>query len=152
MSLLFDSTSRVLETVIKGATLRHQVIVNNLANIDTPGFQSLDLEFQDVLKSQLSASSNAASQTPGASIERLANRRITVAMPSAHETDPASNTLNAKVVAEAYDQPRLDGNTVDIDREMGKLGQNTLLHNTYIELLNRKYRMLKGAINGGARA
>jgi flagellar basal-body rod protein FlgB len=158
VSRLFDITSRVLEAVIAGAKLRHQVIVNNIANVDTPGFQSADLEFEKAFRAYLSPPETAPSQTFEEHIERLSNKELSIAVRllDAKETPPnpsfgiARDRLNAKIVLEAYDQPRLDGNTVDIDREMAKLSKNTLLHNTYVELLNRKYRMLKTAITGSA--
>lgn len=144
MSSLFDVTSRVLETAIEGTTLRHQIIVNNIANVDTPGFQSADLDFQQALKAQLPPPEKKSPQTFEERVARLATKIVT---PSVRERG-APNGPQAKIVSEAYDQPRLDGNTVDIDREMAKHAQNTLFHNAYLELLNRKYRMLKTAING----
>jgi flagellar basal-body rod protein FlgB len=45
---------------------------------------------------------------------------------------------------------RGDGNTVDIDRTMGKLAQNTLLYNAAAQLLSSKFKGLKNAIKGGS--
>ena len=53
MANLFDITSKSLEVAIEGTKLRHQLIVNNIANGDTPNFQSLDINFQDALKEKL---------------------------------------------------------------------------------------------------
>ena len=41
MANLSDITSKSLEVAIEGTKLRHQLIVNNIANGDTPNFQSL---------------------------------------------------------------------------------------------------------------
>jgi flagellar basal-body rod protein FlgB len=43
---------------------------------------------------------------------------------------------------------RGDGNTVDIDRTMGRLAQNTLLYKTALQLISRKFKGLKKAIKG----
>ena len=82
-------------------------------------------------------------------VQHLATREFKIGVQLSHEQKGLSNTPQARVVSEAYDQPRLDGNTVDIDREIMKEIENTFFHNAYIELLNRKHRILKTAINGG---
>lgn len=148
MARLFDATSQILEAALDGTKFRHQIIANNLANVDTPGFQSLDLQFQQALKAQLHPPDKNPPQTFEERIERLATKTFKVAVRLSHEKGPPSDRPRAKIVSEASDQPRLDGNTVDIDREMVKHIENTLFHNAYIELLNRKYRMLKTAISG----
>jgi flagellar basal-body rod protein FlgB len=43
-----------------------------------------------------------------------------------------------------------DGNSVDIDRQMTRVAQNTLYHTTVLQLLNSQFRALKTAINGHA--
>jgi len=42
-----------------------------------------------------------------------------------------------------------DGNTVNIDTEMAKVAENTLLHNTSAQLLAMNFRMIKDIIRGG---
>jgi flagellar basal-body rod protein FlgB len=44
---------------------------------------------------------------------------------------------------------RGDGNTVDIDRTMGKLAENTLMYRTTAQLISKKFKGLKNVINGG---
>ena len=44
---------------------------------------------------------------------------------------------------------RGDGNTVDIDRTMGKLAENTLLYNAAAQLISKKFKGLKNVIKGG---
>ena len=41
------------ESTLKLRTYRQQVLGNNLANSDTPGFKARDIQFADVLKAQL---------------------------------------------------------------------------------------------------
>lgn len=36
MQLLFDETSDLLTEMVRAASLRHQVLARNIANIDTP--------------------------------------------------------------------------------------------------------------------
>jgi flagellar basal-body rod protein FlgB len=48
---LFDSTQLALETAMRGASLRQELLTNNLANINTPGYQRQDLDFHSALQS-----------------------------------------------------------------------------------------------------
>lgn len=42
-----------------------------------------------------------------------------------------------------------DANTVDMNIEMAKVAENTLIYNTATQLLSTKIRMMKDAIKGG---
>jgi flagellar basal-body rod protein FlgB len=46
---------------------------------------------------------------------------------------------------------RGDGNTVDIDRTMGQLAENTLLYKTAVQLISKKFNGLKNVIRGGGK-
>lgn len=65
MSLL-DTTQLALEAAMRGSMLRQTLLTNNLANADTPGYQSQDVNFQSTLASALRSgqSPSAVSFTP----------------------------------------------------------------------------------------
>jgi flagellar basal-body rod protein FlgB len=48
MSLL-DTTQVALEAAMRGSMLRNTLLTNNLANVDTPGYQRQDVDFQGAL-------------------------------------------------------------------------------------------------------
>ena len=54
MSLL-DTTQIALESAMRGSMMRQQLLTNNLANVDTPGYQRQDVNFQAQLDSALNA-------------------------------------------------------------------------------------------------
>jgi flagellar basal-body rod protein FlgB len=54
MSLL-DTTQQALESAMSGSALRNTLLTNNLANVDTPGYQPEDVNFQSTLQSAISA-------------------------------------------------------------------------------------------------
>jgi flagellar basal-body rod protein FlgB len=58
---LIDDTQSVLESAMRGAQLRQTLLTNNIANVDTPGYQRQDVNFQSQLRSALDAGA-----TPGA--------------------------------------------------------------------------------------
>ncbi|WP_333652386.1 flagellar basal body rod protein FlgB [Dissulfurispira sp.] len=45
--------------------------------------------------------------------------------------------------------PNRDGNTVNLDIEMAKVAENTLIYNAATQLMTMKVRMLKDVIKGG---
>lgn len=46
---LFDSTQLSLEAAMRGATLRQSLLTDNLANVNTPGYQRKDVDFHSAL-------------------------------------------------------------------------------------------------------
>jgi flagellar basal-body rod protein FlgB len=52
MSLL-DTTQYALEAAMQGSMMRQQLLANNLANVDTPGFQRQDVNFQATLNTAI---------------------------------------------------------------------------------------------------
>lgn len=52
MSLL-DTTQQALESAMSGSMMRQTLLTNNLANVDTPGYQPEDVNFQSTLQSAI---------------------------------------------------------------------------------------------------
>lgn len=50
---LLDTTQIALEAAMRGAMFRQSLLTNNLANVDTPGYQRQDVNFQATLNSAL---------------------------------------------------------------------------------------------------
>ena len=42
-----EQINQVLEQALDGLSLRHRVLANNYANVNTPGFKRSDVNFQD---------------------------------------------------------------------------------------------------------
>ena len=47
---IYDTTQTALEKAIMGASARQQAIAENLANVDTPGYQRVDVDFHTTLR------------------------------------------------------------------------------------------------------
>ena len=65
MSLL-DPTQYALEASMRGSMLRQTLLTNNLANVDTPGYRSEDVNFQSTLATAMASgqSPNSVNFTP----------------------------------------------------------------------------------------
>ena len=136
--MLFDRTIEGLSAAAYYLGLRHEVIANNIANVDTPGYKALDISFKDQLKDSMktTVSKEQRAKSEGLDARNSIPRAVSLAPPTLVQLSGDSQ------------RPRIDRNTVDIDRELVKLSQNTILHNTYLQLLNSKFRILKSAISG----
>ena len=62
MSLL-DATQQALESAMSGAELRNTLLTQNLANVDTPGYQPEDVNFQSTLQQAIQSGQSPTSVT-----------------------------------------------------------------------------------------
>nr|CBX70906.1 flagellar basal-body rod protein flgB [Yersinia enterocolitica W22703] len=88
---------------------RQEILSSNIANADTPGFQARDIDFSSQLKKVMEQ--GRASGT-GVSLSLTSARHI-----PASTVQPPDLDLLFRVP----DQPSMDGNTVDMDRERTNL-------------------------------
>ncbi|MEW6482733.1 MAG: flagellar basal body rod protein FlgB [bacterium] len=131
--MFIDSLSaKTIELAKKGldsATLRHNVISNNIANVNTPGFKRQSVVFEDALKkNKLSA-------------KRLNPKHI----PFSYE----KNENSSRIITENDTIYRNDGNNVDIDKEMEDLVKNAIYYNAIATRLAKKFSLLKLVAQGG---
>ena len=63
----------------------------------------------------------------------------------------ADGEITPEVFVRPTESVGQDGNTVDVDEEMGRLAQNQIMYRSAVELLNRKIGTLKYAISAGSR-
>jgi flagellar basal-body rod protein FlgB len=52
---LFDTTQLSLEAALRGSSLRQTLLTDNLANVNTPGYQRKDVDFHAALQSAMQA-------------------------------------------------------------------------------------------------
>ena len=125
---LFNNVN-ILQKGLDASWLKNEVITNNIANEDTPGFKSSSVSFEAAFKSALSDQSFSAKKTR--------NQHI----------DFQSQGLEASVTTNTNTSNGLDGNNVDIDYENAELAKNTIYYNTLIEQVSSEFRKLSAAIN-----
>jgi flagellar basal-body rod protein FlgB len=109
----------VLSKLLDAADLRHRVIAQNVANVNTPGYRRQEVTFEDALAQ---------------SLQRGAESEF--------------KNLQPKVVEAAATTDRADGNTVDIDEEMGRLNKNSILYRFYAQLMTGEIGTMRSAITG----
>ncbi len=134
MSLFRDDTMSKLLKGLDAASLRQRVTANNLANMNTPGFQRSDVSFESQL---LMARSDML-----VPLTRTHDRHI----PHAPEPDIAP-----QVKTDTTTIRRIDGSNVDIERDMLNMVSNQLRYNSYVQQLNTRFNNWRFVINEGRR-
>lgn len=132
---LFGKTIRLLEMALDLRAEQHRAILSNIANQQTPGYRALDISFEDSLKRAAAPTSKGPlAQTHPAHLPPLAAKEAA--------------GIGSKPVAKGSHQ-KLDGNTVNAEKEMAKLAENTLMYNATVQLISRKLAGLKHTIREG---
>jgi flagellar basal-body rod protein FlgB len=136
MGGIFDATSELLTRVMQVRARQTEVIAGNLANIDTPGYQALELPFADALAA-------AMGNAPVLPLRRT--------HPAHLPLQPGGDILGAMVAAVPSPMDGFDRNTVDLDREMARLTTTGMAYQSAVEMFRKKVSMLKSAIVEGGK-
>lgn len=125
----------VLEVLKKGleaSSMRHQVLANNVANVDTPNFKRSDVDFQKIL--------GAALGDPGSNLP--------LKLTSSSHLQGLAGGDGSAVKQDWTTSLRNDGNNVDIDREMTNVAENGLYYNSLTQALSSQLQLMRMVIKG----
>jgi flagellar basal-body rod protein FlgB len=114
---------RALRLGLDIAALNQRLVADNIANVDTPGYKGLRLNFDAYYKEA---------------------KRVLDAQPKAPHLQP-----DQFIVRDETTTMRLDGNNIDPEKEMVELTQNALYYVALTELINRRHAYLLAAITEG---
>lgn len=121
-----DLTTVSLAKSLDGIGLRHKVIADNIANVETPGFIRSEVSFENSLKLAMESGNE-------------------------HEIRKSLEEVQPEVTPDQTSAMRPNGNNVSIDKEMADLSKNALHYESLIQIINLKGAMLKAAITEGRR-
>ena len=130
-------TMKMLERTLDLTAQRHQVLLGNVANEETPRFKAKDLEFQSILTSMARPGMGAI---PIARSDAAPNPRH-FPLPGGLDGTPPAELKDVRAVSVG-----LDGNTVSIEKTMAALHDNSTLYSAASQILSRKYQGLLSAI------
>jgi flagellar basal-body rod protein FlgB len=108
---------------------RAEVLANNIANADTPGFKARDLDFRAILAQQ-------------------SEQAMPLATTNGKHLPFADAAAAGELLYRESAQPSLDGNTVDSQVETAEFMKNTLDFQASFQFLNSKFKGLSNAIKG----
>lgn len=132
--LFSDPLPQMLKKALDFQSMRHTIISSNIANVDTPGYKAVDIEFEKELRSAIGSE------------DRLSMKPTHPKHIGGREKD--FEGIRPKIVSERG-VSRLDGNNVDIDKEMTKLAENQLMYSAVIRALTNKGELIKYVIDQG---
>lgn len=118
---LFDTTMARLSYGLDGLSQRQDIIANNVANIDTPGYLTHDIPFEQALLGAMDGTSGTAT-----------SNGLPMNLPDAI-------TRNDMRV-------RNDGNDVDSDQQMTEMARTSVVYQAATQLISSKFAMLSSAI------
>jgi flagellar basal-body rod protein FlgB len=134
---LFNQTFSVLEKSMNLRSQKHNLLVSNIANMDTPNYKAFDILVEEEMGKKMGEAKLSLNQTQPAHIPLKGMADV-----NAPEIRPVKKSQ--------YDF-HADGNTVDIDRTMFNLSENGLLYNASAQMISKKFQALSNAINGTVR-
>lgn len=112
----------VLDKAADASWKRNEVISNNIANVDTPGYKRKDVQFDTYLMSALTGDNSLDKRVADADFDSLT---------------PTVYTDNASL---SY---RLDGNNVDIDTESANLAENQIRYYALLDSMTQEFSRIK---------
>jgi flagellar basal-body rod protein FlgB len=118
---------------LKVSAQRNELLARNLANADTPGFKSRDIDFRTAL-------AEAGGKDAPVQLASTNARHIALT------TDTAGTSPQLKYRVPLA--PSLDGNTVDAQLEQAAFAENAVRYQASLTFLGAKFRALMTAITG----
>lgn len=121
MSLIVsDAVTSVLRTALDGVSLRQQVTADNIANVDTPGFRAMSVDFESSLKR--AAENGTVRSDPDGAVQV--------------ETTPTDTPVGA------------NGNNVDLRKETLAAVQSQYQYQLLTRAVNDKFTLVRDALGG----
>jgi flagellar basal-body rod protein FlgB len=106
-----------LEAGIRAENLRQKAIASNVANLQTPGYRRVDVQFRDMLAKAIESGD-----------------------------DFGLEELEMEIFSPMDTPLKSNGNDVILEQEIGEMLKNTLTHKAYIRLMNKKYAQMDAAM------
>lgn len=144
--ILGGSIDKAVITALNGLASRQRVISNNLANVDTPGFKASDVEFEQELQRAIAQDGAQSASSQLAPVSYRPGQ-----IPIEGDTPSAIDSVRPQLVRPDNTETRLDGNNVDIDKEMVQLAETTISYNSLVQLMAARVAMARYAVNEGRR-
>jgi len=131
---MFGNSFQQLESALAAREQAQGVNASNIANADTPNYHADTRSFADFLAEQNSKRStgNAATTNP------------------MHFKSVSHSSLDSPF-QRAVKTQRMDGNTVDMQKEMANMSENQLMHELTIRLIKGELGGISNAIKEGSR-
>jgi flagellar basal-body rod protein FlgB len=133
---IFDNTIQTLERSLDIRARKHEVIVSNIANVDTPNYKAFELIVEDELANMESN-------------KNLNNLTKTHPLHLSAKSQNGDNFSTSRLHLSEEVTLRGDGNTVNMEKEMAELAENNIMYRTSADILSQKFQSIIKAIYMG---
>ena len=131
MAISFDKALGIHEHALAARVKRAEVLANNMANADTPGFKARDVDFQAVMQ-------RAQQTVAGFEMTRTDDGHM----------DTSGAAGDTELLYRTPHQPSVDGNTVDAQQEQTRFMRNAMDYQASFQFLSSKFSGLTKALKG----
>ena len=133
---IFDRQIQLIQKSLDFRAQRNILLSGNIANIETPGYKAKDIVFEQALGEAM------RSQQPGP---------LDVTNP--RHLDGSGRRPLAMVTGEVIDSSNpvgsVDGNSVELEKEMAKLAENQVSFQALTQMMTFKFNQLRTAMREG---
>lgn len=123
----------ILHKILNVSSKRYEAIASNIANVQTPGYQRKDVQFDELLKESIKQDSIQGLRSDPGHLPVGEHKRTSVL--------PAMEVLNSK---ESSPQQ----NNVKIEKEMTDLASNQQVYATVARMIAGNFKSLSASIKG----
>ncbi|MFA3783834.1 flagellar basal body rod protein FlgB [Melioribacteraceae bacterium 4301-Me] len=124
------SNIKLLEKFLNYCSVKNQVISKNIANAATENYHREDVKFNAFFNDEL-------------------NSLLKVTEPQHIKSIEGVNHSEFEITEDKPDAYLLNGNNVDIEKEMAELAKNTLNYRFAAKKINNYFKTLQSVIKGG---
>lgn len=128
--------TKAIEKSLDASLKRNEVIAQNIANVDTPGYNRKTVSFEEQLSDAISQKNHFVGR-------RTDPRHIPIGGSSVDDVQITVTEDN-----KALDM-RLDGNNVDIENEMAQMAENNIRYSVLIQRMGGMLGRMKSVIREG---
>ncbi|WP_404416621.1 flagellar basal body rod protein FlgB [Marinospirillum sp.] len=129
MSINFNNALGIHSDALNVRSQRSEILANNLANSDTPGYKARDLDFKGILKGEYE------------------NRQSMELNRTQAQHIPAQGVMmDSSLKFRTPHQPSVDGNTVETNIEQAEFSKNAMDFQASFTFLNSKFSGLTKAM------
>jgi flagellar basal-body rod protein FlgB len=108
----------LLEAGVRAETMRQQAMANNVANMQTPGYRRMGVQFESLLAK---------------------------AIESGDEVD--AEEIEPKMYQPKNTAVGINGNDVNLEGEIGEMVKNNLRYKAFVRLMSKKFSQIDAAVN-----
>jgi flagellar basal-body rod protein FlgB len=129
MALNLDSYFGIHAKALVARDQRASLLANNLANVNTPNYKAMDVDFNEYLAASMQGSAQQVDVTSANHINTNAD-------------------FSANLKYRTTDHLSMDGNTVDKDMETAEFSRNALNYQASLSFLDNKIKSMMAALKG----